>query len=113
MWVTNPLLEESFELINGLGFKYKTNFVWTKEKATYGALGFYIMGKHELLTICTKGSILPEHKPESIILGENSKHSKKPECVYEIIEKMYPGCNYVELFARNERKGWDSWGNEL
>mgnify|MGYP000679929950 CR=1 FL=1 len=30
----------------------------------------------------------------------------------ELIESMYEG-PYVELFARNRRKGWQSWGNEL
>ena len=110
MWVTNPLLEESFELINGFGFKYKTCFVWTKQRHT---AGFYVFGQHELLMICVKGSgMLPEKKFKSIITGYNSVHSKKPHSVYETIEEMYPNRKYLEVFARNNRNGWTSWGNE-
>ena len=54
-----------------------------------------------------------EEKFKSIIEGENKVHSKKPEIVYEIIEKMYPDRKYLELFARNRRDGWESYGNEI
>lgn len=42
-----------------------------------------------------------------------SKHSKKPLIAYEIIESLYPQANRLELYARNERDGWDCWGNEV
>lgn len=110
LWTTNPLLEDAFKVINAWGFEYKTNMVWVKDNHT---AGFYVFGKHELLLIAVKGSMLPKDKPKSVITGDNAKHSKKPEHVYETIEQMYPGCAYVELFARNERDGWSSWGNQL
>ena len=111
MWVTNPLLEDAFKVIESWGFKYKTNFVWIKNKHT---AGFYIYGQHELLLIAVKGSMLPiGDKPKSIITGENKVHSKKPDVVYEIIESMFPEMKYLELFARQKRDGWESWGNEL
>ena len=114
MWATNPLLEDAFKVIDAWGFNYKTNFVWIKNKSTFNQLGFYIYGQHELLLIAVKGSMLPiGEKPKSIITGENKIHSKKPECVYEIIENMFPEMKYLELFARNKRDGWESWGNEL
>ena len=111
MWVTNPLLEDAFKVIEAWGFGYKTNMVWVKDRHT---AGFYIFGQHELLLIAVKGSMLPiGEKPKSIITGDNKIHSKKPECVYEIIENMFPEMKYIELFARNKRDGWESWGNEL
>lgn len=112
LWVTNPLLEDGIKVISSWGFEYKTNIVWIKKRHT---AGFYVFGQHELLLICVKGSMLPEDsgKIHSIIEGDNDKHSKKPEIVYGIIEKMYPGKKYVELFARNKREGWESYGNEL
>jgi N6-adenosine-specific RNA methylase IME4 len=115
MWATNPLMEDALKLINAWGFEYKTNMVWVKENSNYGKLGFYIYGQHELLLIAVKGSMLPlGDKPNSIITGSNSVHSKKPDCVYEIIEKMYPDLKYVELFARNTvRENWTKWGNEV
>lgn len=111
LWVTNPLLNDGLNVCESWGFEYKTNMVWVKDRHT---AGFYVFGQHELLLICIRGSMLPiGEKVKSIIYGDNKKHSKKPEIVYEIIEKMYPNQKYVELFARNKRKGWDSYGNEI
>jgi N6-adenosine-specific RNA methylase IME4 len=36
-------------------------------------------------------------------------HSEKPALFADLIERMSPG-PYVELFARQPRLGWDSWG---
>jgi N6-adenosine-specific RNA methylase IME4 len=112
MWVTNPLLEECFEVIKSWGFQYKTNFVWHKKNKKTG-IGFYVRGVHELLLICVKGQMLPEYTPLSIIEEDAQEHSKKPE-VCGLVEKMYPNQKYLELFARNnkKRKNWSYWGNE-
>lgn len=36
-------------------------------------------------------------------------HSAKPPLFQDLVEQMSPG-PYVELFCRNPRFGWDSWG---
>jgi N6-adenosine-specific RNA methylase IME4 len=36
-------------------------------------------------------------------------HSEKPALFGDLIERMSPG-PYLELFARRQRLGWDSWG---
>ena len=111
MWSTNPHLAQAIELGRAWGFEYKTNFVSIKKSHT---AGFYVFGQHELLLICVKGSgMLPAEKYKSIIKHENNMHSKKPDIVYEMLEKMYPNQKYLELFARNKRDGWDSFGNEI
>lgn len=111
MWVTNPLLEDGLRVLKQWDFEYKTNFVWTKDKHT---AGFYVYGQHELLLIGVKGSMIPVgEKFKSIITGNNDIHSKKPEITYTIIEKMFPGFKYLELFARNTKDNWKAWGNEL
>ena len=58
---------------------------------------------------------LPQEKdrPSSVIMGPRKEHSEKPDSVYQDIEQMYPNRTYLELFARNKRQGWTSWGNEL
>jgi len=52
----------------------------------------------------------------SSLLGQGlikpSKHSKKPDEMYDLIETRSQG-PYLEMFARNTRCGWDSWGNEV
>ena len=48
----------------------------------------------------------------SVVEAVRTEHSKKPEMVYEMIEAMYDA-PYLELFARQSRQGWSSFGNEL
>ena len=112
MWATNPLLMDALQVMGAWGFNYKTNLVWVKNKAV---AGFYVRGQHELLLIGIRGSCLPtlEPRPVSVIQANVGEHSAKPHSVYELIETMYPGSTYLELFARNTRKGWQSYGNEL
>lgn len=38
-------------------------------------------------------------------------HSAKPEAFLDMVETVSPG-PYLELFARRQRLGWDTWGNE-
>jgi N6-adenosine-specific RNA methylase IME4 len=38
-------------------------------------------------------------------------HSVKPDSFFDLVESVSPG-PYLELFARRERVGWHSWGNE-
>lgn len=40
-----------------------------------------------------------------------SAHSAKPEAFVDLVEQVSPG-PYLELFARRNRLGWDTWGNE-
>ena len=113
LWATNPQLLDAIQVMNVWEFSYKTNLVWIKKKNT---AGFYIFGQHELLLIGVKGEkMLPigEKFKSLIITDENKIHSKKPEIVYEMIEKMYPNQKYLELFARNTSEKWTSWGNEI
>ncbi len=38
-------------------------------------------------------------------------HSAKPEAFLDLVEQVSPG-PYLEMFARRDRLGWDTWGNE-
>jgi len=114
MWATNPLLEDALRVMNAWGFEYKTNMVWVKNRATYGKLGFYVMGRHELLLIGVRGSSLPRQgsQPPSVLDAPVGAHSAKPHEVYGLVESMYAG-PYLELFARNRREGWTPFGDEV
>lgn len=113
MWVVSNKIEDALWLVNQLGFKYITNICWVKDKI---GMGQYFRGQHELLFFCRKGNPLP-YKYEnnkkvtisSVVNHPKSEHSKKPHIFYDIIEKVSYG-PYLELFARNEKNNWDSWG---
>lgn len=46
-----------------------------------------------------------------VIISPLREHSRKPDEIYELIEQFCPG-PYAELFSRENRKNWESWGNE-
>lgn len=111
LWVTYPLAPEGMDVIKAWGFQYRAQMVWVKNKTL--PIGWWVKPRHELLYIACKGiEMMPSVKFDSVFEYEVTTHSKKPEIVYEWIEKMYSG-PYIELFARNTRPGWESWGNEL
>jgi N6-adenosine-specific RNA methylase IME4/ParB-like chromosome segregation protein Spo0J len=112
LWVTSPLLEDAFKVINAWGFKYKASFVWDKVKHV---MGHYNSVRHELLLICTKGSCVPENMKlfDSVYEEERTEHSKKPEFFREVIDTIYPSGKRIELFARREVEGWETYGNQV
>jgi len=112
LWVTSPILEESFEAIKAWGFEYKTSFIWDKIKHN---MGHYSSVRHEILLLCIKGSYPIQNKKlyDSVLSLERTEHSKKPDYYYEMIEYLYPDSNKIELFSRNKREGWTNYGNQL
>lgn len=112
LWVTSPILEESFRVVNAWGFKYKSSFVWDKEKHV---MGHYNSVRHELLLVCVRGSCQPDvHKLfDSVISEPRTEHSTKPEIFRTIIDTIYPNGKRIEMFARRKYDGWDVYGNEV
>ena len=112
LWVTSPILEESFEVVKAWGFKYKTSFIWDKVKHN---MGHYNSVRHEIVLVCTRGSCQPDVRKlyDSVITEERGAHSVKPELMREIIDTIYPIGKRVELFARKLSNGWDTWGLEV
>ena len=86
-------------------------------------MGRITRGVTEFLLVCARGkySALVKDKgqnglilaeEDSVLLAARGAHSAKPKEQYALIEKVCPG-PYLELFARQTRVGWTSWGNEL
>lgn len=112
MWTTSPKLLESFDVISSWGFSYRTCAIWDKKKI---GMGYYFRQQHEILLVATKGEIPAppvSSRISSVISIDRSNHSAKPDEFYEIIENMYPDLPKIELFSRNKRDGWESWGNQ-
>ena len=118
MWCTDPLLHKQLPIIESWGFKYKTvGFTWAKTNRTkmgfFTGLGYWTRGNPEMCLLATRGK--PKRLNKSIpqlVVSQRQEHSRKPDIIYEHIEKMLEG-PYIELFARRKRKGWTSWGNEV
>lgn len=112
LWVTSPVLEQSFDVIRAWGFKYKASFVWDKVKHV---MGHYNSVRHEFLLIATKGKCQPEILKlyDSVQkIERNGPHSRKPKLFRDIINTIYPSGPRVELFATEKTEGWDTYGNQ-
>jgi N6-adenosine-specific RNA methylase IME4 len=119
LWVPNALLSWGLEVMKAWGFSYKTNLVWYKVRYDGGpdgrGVGFYFRNVTELILFGIRGNIRtlpPGRRQVNLIQSRKREHSRKPEELYELIEKCSPG-PYLELFARHKREGWSQWGDEL
>lgn len=123
MWTCWPVLQKSFRVLEGWGFAYKTcGFSWMKadpyrlfadDKTPFAGLGYWTRANTEPCLLATRGR--PKRLNADVrqgIIEPRREHSRKPDCVYGRIERLVDG-PYLELFARNTRPGWDSWGNQV
>jgi len=118
MWVTDPFLQKSFEVIESWGFEYKTvAFTWVKTNRKsdgyFTGLGYWTRANPEMCLLATKGK--PKRISSSVnqlLVSKRREHSRKPDEMYSKIEDLLSG-PYIELFARTQRQGWDSWGNQV
>lgn len=120
LWVTSPRLfgDRSAgprdpgprEIMEAWGFTYKTTLVWVKPGL---GMGWWFRNNHEMVLFGSRGklSIPPEKREGSVITGGRRRHSEKPDSFYDLVERVSPG-PWLELFARRNRLGWDTWGNE-
>jgi N6-adenosine-specific RNA methylase IME4 len=112
LWATVPMLLQAQEVLKAWGFRYVSNIAWIKDSI---GTGFWVRNQHELLHIGKRGTIpAPRRRdvPPSVIIAPRREHSRKPDEVYQLIERMYPELPKLELFARGCREGWSAWGNE-
>jgi N6-adenosine-specific RNA methylase IME4 len=118
LWVPNALIREGLEVMGRWGFTYKTNLVWYKTRKDGGpdgrGVGFYFRNVTELVLFGTRGKLrtgAAGRRQTNIIAQCKREHSRKPDEIYDIIERCSPG-PYLELFARHFRPGWTQWGDE-
>jgi N6-adenosine-specific RNA methylase IME4 len=113
LWAVNMLLPDALRVIEAWGFSYVANLVWVKPSI---GLGVWVRNRHELLLVGRRGRHPPPEpgdRPDSIIEAARRRHSQKPGCVYELLERAHPYASKLELFARSARPGWTAWGNEV
>lgn len=116
LWTIDKYLFEAQQMAEDLGYKLHARMIWNKVTGIPAA--FTVRFGHEYLLYMYKGKLLPVAKNErgkihTVFSEQVVKHSKKPEISYQIIERLYPETRKLEMYARELRDGWDSFGNEL
>jgi N6-adenosine-specific RNA methylase IME4 len=119
LWVTFPILQESFKVIESWGFKYSTcGFNWIKKNknsdSNFFGCGGWTRANSELCLIATKGQVLRlDNTISQIIESPIEEHSKKPVIARQLITRLVGELPRIELFSRQNTDGWDVWGNEV
>jgi N6-adenosine-specific RNA methylase IME4 len=116
MWATQAQLPDAVELMASWGFKYKTAGAWAKQSATgkkwaFGT-GYVMRCAAEFYLVGTRGS--PKARVRNVrnlIVAPVREHSRKPDQMHADLERLFDGPR-LELFARQSREGWTTWGLE-
>lgn len=116
LWTIDKYLFEAQQMAERLGYKLHARMIWNKVNGIPAA--FTVRYGHEYLLYMYKGKLLPiateeRGKIHTVFTEKAQRHSQKPKIAYEIIERLYPDCQKLELYARNQRNDWDCWGNEV
>lgn len=96
------------------GARYSTGGTWRKVTKT----GKLSRGtRYRVWNVCDPFAIGIIGSPKTIGIencfdGLRREHSRKPPELKAFCERMMPGGRFVELFSRESRPGWDSWGHE-
>jgi mRNA (2'-O-methyladenosine-N6-)-methyltransferase len=121
LWVTGRATELARDCLEIWGYKRKEELVWIKTNQLQrlirtGRTGHWLNHSKEHCLIGYKGNPkLNRNVDCDVLVSEVRETSRKPDEIYELIERMKPGGRKLELFARahNRRQGWISLGNQL
>lgn len=118
MWTTVKLNAHGLGVatVEAWGFEWVGEIVWKKQN--FG-MGYFPRPQHEVLVVARRGKLPFRCRDEGSVqdwkqdytASGGKRHSVKPLGAQDLVEKASPG-PYLELFARRQRLGWDTWGNE-
>jgi N6-adenosine-specific RNA methylase IME4 len=114
-WATQPLLDRQIACVKRWGFVYKSLINWEKVfpsgRSAIGT-GYRVRSMCEPIILATIGE--PKHKAfPGLFSGVRREHSRKPESFYSLVEDKAPRLfRRADIFSRQNRPGWQSWGRE-
>lgn len=110
LWTTNQYLREAFGLPQYWGFSPASLLTWCKPRGGFVGGSFY--PNTEYVIFARRGTLATKQRVNSSWFEwPRGEHSQKPEAFLDLVEETSPG-PYLEMFARRNRLGWDTWGNE-
>ncbi len=114
-WTPNSLIPEALEVVAAWGFTYVTSAVWIKPTGVVSRCA--VRPHHETLLLAKRGQGLV-HSGEQIPSFYQSpalsrEHSEKPEWYAEQLDRLFPDVAKADLFARANRPGWLTLGNQV
>jgi N6-adenosine-specific RNA methylase IME4 len=111
LWTTHRYLEAAFSVVRAWGFRYSATLTWCKDPVGVGPGGLFAVTS-EFVIYARRGKPPHTQRVESTWWRwPRGPHSRKPDAFADAVERAVPG-PYLEMFARRQRLGWDTWGNE-
>ena len=118
LWTTNAFMVEAHKLAEVWGFTPRTIMTWVKGRIEGGrlvqhiGLGHYLRNSTEHIVFAVRGKLDVRNRDvPSAFIAPRHEHSEKPAAFYDIVERLSPG-PFLDVFARTQRFGWDTFGNE-
>lgn len=113
LWCTNASLRDGYDVAEAWGFTTRSVLTWVKFRL---GLGHFLRNSTEHVLFGTRGRAPVQFRSQPTwINAPVEEHSRKPDELYSVIERVSPG-PYLELFARRRppsTRGWFIWGNEV
>jgi N6-adenosine-specific RNA methylase IME4 len=117
LWTVNRYLEDAYAIARAWGFRPAQLLTWAKTPMGKGNGGAFSQTTEHCI-FARRGTLahLQRHPstwwnwPRPRKAGDC--HSRKPEAFLDLVEQISPP-PFLEMFARDRRLGWDSWGNEV
>ena len=115
LWARGAQLQNAITVLEAWGFALKTLGWWAKMtpngKQAFGP-GYIFRNAGEPYLIGTRGAPKTSKSVRDTIFGLRREHSRKPEEAYRSAERLMPEARRLDLFSRQQRPGWSSWGDE-
>jgi N6-adenosine-specific RNA methylase IME4 len=128
LWAVQPMYPEAMRVLDAWGFAFRTvAFVWIKMPHRWSehqlplrisprmGLGYHTRSGSEACWLATRGKGYKRQSMgvEQVIFAPLREHSRKPDEVAHRIDRLVGDAPRIELFAREQRPGWASWGEEI
>jgi N6-adenosine-specific RNA methylase IME4 len=117
LWTTSRFLEDAYGVVRAWGFRPAQLLTWCKPPMGIGFGGAFV-NTTEFVLFARRGSLKALAREDSTwwnwsrpYEGGHIAHSAKPEAFLDMVERVSPSPR-LELFARRNRLGWDTYGNE-
>lgn len=112
LWTLNAFIEDAYDIARAWGFRPSTLLVWAKTPMGISGGGAWTSNV-EYVLFARRGTLATKRRWDTRWFNwpRTSVHSRKPDAFLDMVEETSPG-PYLEMFARRQRLGWDTWGNE-
>ena len=115
--------KECMQIIEAWGFRKAKSLYWVKTRpdgtSGYMSTGYYAMADPvEELWICRRGGYVGPMMGDGFeliawLLPATEEHSEKPQEFYAAIERLHPGVELLDMFARVRRPRWWAYGDQI